>query len=297
MNLQNLLDGLRAEDAEIRLQSAQILGTVDETAALETLAAQANTEADAKVKEAIYWAGKRVFEAKKSGYSTLEAIIQHFHIHYEFAWPAVNADDANLQRLKHEMEMRALKDEEHSARKIATSKIMSGTFLSLPGLMMSRPTLPQAADNVSASFDKHLHAKKARTMPTRPSDSEIKILVHRLFNDTHNDKRLGAAVDLAAVVNNPAALPYLAQSFIKDYTMQVREAAQHSAKLIYWNAIYWEMEQNGAMAAEIEKRRSTLPQPQNLSAPAAPTPPPAAPAEPSIDDILRKAELARKKRL
>ncbi len=296
MTLQQLLDGLRVSDPETRLRSAQILGTLDEVAALETLAAQANAEPDAKVKEAIYWAGKRVFEAKKSGYSTLEAIIQYFHIDYEFIIPAVNdaQSDEKLIHLKHEMQMRALKDEEESARKIAASRLISGSMLSLPGLMMSRPTIPQSGDQLNTSFDKHLNAKKSRTMPTKPSDGEIKILVNRLLNDTNNDKRASAAVDLAAVVNNPAALPYLAQTFIKDYTVQVREAAQRSAKLIYWNAIYWEMEQNGSMAAEIEKRRGTPMQAQAES----PTPPPtpSAATQPSVDEILRKAELARKKR-
>jgi HEAT repeat protein len=291
MNLQQLLDGLRANDPETRLRSAQIIGTLDEVAALETLAAQANAENDARVKEAIYWAGKRVFAAKQSGYSTLEAIIQYFHIDYEFAAPA-SVDDANMLRLKHEMEMRALKDEEASARRQAATKLMAGTFLTLPGLMMSRPMIPQSGDNLNASFDKHLNAKKSRAMPTKPSDGAIKILVNRLLNDANNDKRASAAVDLAAVVNNPAALPFLAHTFIKDYTVQVREAAQRSAKLIYWNAIYWEMEQNGTMAAEIEKRRGDPPPApsQTLAAP------PVAPPQPSVDEILRKAEAARRKR-
>lgn len=233
MNLQQLLNGLRASEPETRLQSAQILGTLDEVAALESLAAQANAETDAKVKEAIYWAGKRVFEAKKSGYTTLEAIIQYFHIEYEFAAPSTSGNDANLQRMKTEMEMRALREEEASARKQAASKLMAGTFFTLPGLMLNRPIMPQAVQNLDASFDKHVSAKKSRTMPTKPADGEIKILVNRLFNEASNDKRVGAAVDLAAVVNNPAALPYLAQAFIKDYALQVREAAQRSAKLIY----------------------------------------------------------------
>jgi hypothetical protein len=292
MRLQQLLDGLRASEAETRLRSAQILGTLDEVAALETLAAQANVETDAKVKETIYWAGKRIFEAKKSGYSTLEAIIQHFHIDYAFAAPvAVEGEDENMRRIKHEMQMRALKDEEESAQRNAANKLMGSTMFSLPGLMMSRPTMPQAGDKVSASFDLHMSAKKSRTLPTKPSEANINILVHRLFNDASNDKRASAAVDLAAVVNNPAALPHLAQAFIKDYALPVREAAQRSAKLIYWNAIYWDMEQDGSMAAEIEKRRGAPP-PTQAQAPA----PPAAPAQPSVDEILRKAEAARKKR-
>ena len=109
---------------------------------------------------------------------------------------------------------------------------------------------------------------------------------------------------------------------MEDSDPAVREAAQRAGKLIYWNAIYWEMEQSGAIAEEIQKRIAATG--KNVKTPASPPPsqpqtshpairriqtqetpavPPDAEAQPrptpptvNLAEILRKAEEKREKR-
>ena len=66
-----------------------------------------------------------------------------------------------------------------------------------------------------------------------------------------------AALELSHL-NNPAALPYLAAAFALDPADKVRDAAQRAGKLLYWNALYWQMEQDGTLQAEIERRAAAL---------------------------------------
>lgn len=307
---QQWIDRLRAPDAAARLEAARVIGTLDEVAAYDVLSAQFRAEPDAEAKQAMMWAGKRLHTARQAGFSTLEAIIDHFQVTLEIAAPpASGGDEAKLRQIKFEMEVRALREQEKSTGRKTLTNIAGAAFIGgLPGLMMMRPTSePLADENIAASFGLHAAARPQRRKPAPPSDTDIRAFVHRLRTDEKNEKRINAARDLAAVVNNPAALPHLARAFIEDHYLPVQQAAQEAAKLLYWNAIYWEMEQDGAMTAEIERRRAALGLQADADAagtagqPSAPTPPAAeskpAPAQDDVGDILRKAEEARRKRM
>jgi len=136
-------------------------------------------------------------------------------------------------------------------------------------------------------------------MPTHPTDGDIKIYVRRLHEEKDPAKRATAAQNIARLVNNPAALPDLAAAFIDDPAQAVKEAAQQAAKEIYWNAMYWEMEQDGRMKAEIERRGGEVKQATSTGMAALSQPRPAQPPEPKPGDIakiLKKAEAQREKR-
>jgi hypothetical protein len=137
-----------------------------------------------------------------------------------------------------------------------------------------------------------------------PTSADVSVWVRRLREVASASAREQAAIELAQL-NNPAALPHLAAAFLGDTSPKVREAAERHGKLLYWNAIYWDMEQDGSMAAEIARRAAAMGKPQTpatalpdsgtpdssgspASHPPAPEPPPV-----DVGEILRKANEGR----
>ena len=300
MNLKTLLAGLQDPDAQARLQAARIIGTLDEVDALKALATQYKAERDPQVKAAIQWAGKRLKTAQDAGYSTLEAIIEYFHIDVEFS-PAAASDDeqALLRQVQYHMEMNEIRAQEAKAKNEAMKRIARGGILGLPGMMMGAlpPTISTLTE--TSALSGRIDIPPRRAMPTRPTDTNISIPVRRLTEEVDAQKRARAATDLARMINNPQALPPLAQVFIDDPSPVVRQTAQSAAKLIYWNAVYWAMEQDGSMAALIEARAS---QQADTGVPESPAEKPkreepaTPPAQADAGEILRRAEAARRKR-
>jgi hypothetical protein len=322
MNLQDLLEGLTNPDATTRRNTARVLGMLDETQALEALAAQYRVETASEVKAAVAWAGKRIHEAKTTGYSTLNAIFEYFHISYELDSQVDQHEAELLRKMQHEAEMQMLKERGSKSGSVAAGMLIGGALMGAQGIMMGAMSgLTPGAEVLSSGMEERPQLGKQRTMPTRPGDSDIRMIVRRLQEDPSTEKRRRAAVDLGSISNNPAALPYLAQAFVEDTSPTVKEAAQRAGKLIYWNAIYWEMEQSGAIAEEINRRAkakdtSATPAAPDASATSHPAlrriqtqestavPPPEQAAEPppppapsiSLADVLRRAEEAREKR-
>jgi hypothetical protein len=155
-----------------------------------------------------------------------------------------------------------------------------------------------------------------RTPPTAPSNTEIAVWLRRFREAPDPQQREQAAIQLCEL-NNPKALPHMAAAFLSDESPQVRQAAQRYGKILYWRAVYWEMEQNGTLAEEMVRRAAaigkTIRNPKSgpasiggsmpLPDSAAPgTPPPAAAAgstpdaDVDVGEILRKAKEARQER-
>ncbi len=147
--------------------------------------------------------------------------------------------------------------------------------------------------------------RKTRIPAPRTPRTDITMLVRRMQSDPDAERRAKAALDLAVLANNPEALPYLAQAHFEDPAPQVQEAAARAAKWIYWNSVYWEMEQDGRMAAEIQRRAGKTPAETAESAPVHnPDSPAAETLEPEtpksvgpvkIANVLRKVEAVRHK--
>lgn len=303
MNLQTLLTALTSPDAHTRLQTARVIGMLDETAALDALAAQYRAEAVGEVKASLAWAGKRVQEAKKTGYTTLDAIFKHFHIDYELQEERDKNEAELLKKMQHDADMQLLRERSGKSGNVALGMAIGGALLGTQGMVMGAMSgLTPGAEVLSSGLDERPQIGKQRIPPTRPTDTDIRMVLRRLQEDSNPDKRRKAAIDLGSVSSNPAALPYLAQAFVEDVNTAVREAAQRSGKLLYWNVVYWEMDQSGALAQELERRKS--PAPPTTSHPAirriqtqeAPAAPPPQPPQISLADVLRKAEEKRDKR-
>jgi hypothetical protein len=276
MLLQTWLTDLQSADANERLEAALILGTLDEAAALDAVAAQYQAEADAKVKATLSWAGKRLHAARQAGFTTLDAIFQHFRINDEIHPPQDDAAQQELMRkLQYQMEMDALRQQEAAAGSKVVTRMARATMFGLPGLLMA--AIPESTSLEVRSLEP-VNQPRRRTPATRPADTDITMLLRRLAYETEWQKRARAASDLAVIINNPQSIPHLARAFVQDRSPQVREAAQSAAKLLYWNNIYWHMNEDGSLAAEIARRSGKAP-----AAPEAPAPPVDAPA---ADDWL-----------
>lgn len=313
MKLTELLDGLAAPDAAARLQTARVVGMLDETAALDALAAAFRAENVSEVKNALAWAGRRLTDARQKGYTTLEAIWQQFHIDYDITGGPDAREDEVLRKMQHDLEMQMIREQNNRAGSIAAGAVIGGALLGAPGMVWGASVgMGTGADALSSGLGERPQIGQRRIPPTRPSDTDIRMTVRRLLEDPNPEKRRRAAIDLGSVSSNPAALPFLAQAFVEDIHQGVREAAGRAGKLIYWNAVYWQMEQDGSLAAEIARRQAAAPpapdQPKTShpairriatqETPAAPPADAPKPAPPPVDlaDVLRRAEEKRDKR-
>jgi hypothetical protein len=293
MQLDDLLRGLQAENPTTRLQAAQMIGTLDETRALDALAAQYCAERAHEVKMAISWAAQRLQAAVSAGQETLPALFQYFHIDNELEAKQDEAERQLLNQMQHNTDMDIIRSQNKKGRDAAVGIALGGALMGMQGIAIGAMMAMQpGVDALSSGLEARPQIGKTRVPPTRPSDTDIRMMVRRLLELPDAEKRRRGALDLAAA-NNPAALPYLAQAFVEDTDTAVREAAQRAAKQIYWNSLYWEMERSGEIAAEIERRAAqaapSAPQPPAAaSAPSAPVQPPAAsgPAEPGVSNPL-----------
>lgn len=290
VTLQSLLDELRQDDARRRMRAAYVLGTVDEVAALDALTEQYRAESDNAAKEAILWAGRRLRALHAEGYTTLDAIITQFHL-----LDGMN-DDAE-QRIIDEYKLRTQQDAiDQHGRNMAARRI--GKALIQPGILTAMDFLTSGTGargleiKVDALGAPDFSQSRPRFKPVRPGDGDIRPQLTALKAATEPRERIDRIFDLAQTHNNPAALPHLAAIYALDDDDAVREAAQRAARVIYWNALYWQMEQDGSMTAELARRAAALgnPQPQTDTT---------KDAQASADDIaeaLRKAEEARQRR-
>jgi hypothetical protein len=290
VTLQSLLDELRQPDARRRMRAAYVLGTVDEVDALDALTEAYRAESDTEAKEAILWAGRRLRALHAEGYTTLEAIIAQFHL-----LDSMN-DDAE-QRIIDEYKLRTQQDaiDQHgrnmAARKIGKALVQPAIFSAMDFLTSPLQGRKLAAD-VDALGAQDFSQSRPRVKPVRPGEGDIRPQLAALKAATEPRERIDRIFDLAQTHNNPAALPHLAAIYALDSDDAVREAAQRAARVIYWNALYWQMEQDGSMAAELARRAAAMGEPQAQADTAKD-------AQASADDIaeaLRKAEEARQRR-
>lgn len=301
MILDNLLNGVQQGEALQRLNAVIVLGTVDEIEAIATLIDTFKNEREPDIKQALAWAGKRLQAARQSGYSTLEAIFKQFRIDRALLADEDERERRLMEQMKFKAEMEHVQRQDDNLKQTLTNTAVSTALFGISGMMSGMSGASSSGANfISSNLDNDRPQHGAqRIMPTRPSDADIRIYVRRLREEKDPAKRVAAAQSLARLVNNPDALPDLAAAFIDDAAQAVKDAAQQAAKEIYWNAVYWEMEQDGRMKAEIERRGGKTEASASAETPAQAEPTPSLPPKPKpadIASILKKAEAQREKR-
>ena len=304
--LEALLEGLNHDQAAVRLDVARVLGMLDETRALDALRRRYRLEPDTDVRAVIGWAGRRIYEAQQAGYDTLNALYRYFNVDRELAQAQDEAEIAMLRQLEQGLDndlRRQLEDAGKRRMGFTLAASLGGTLLAGPlgGLTAARMAMGSGALDASSGFDPRPHIGTQRTPATRPTSDEISVWVRRLRGSLAPAAREQAALELAHL-NNPVALPYLAAAFALDPADKVRDAAQRAGKVLYWSALYWAMEQDGSLAAEIERRAAALRDALAAERAASGAPRAAPGAEPAPDpqtdvsEILRRAQLERARR-
>lgn len=308
MRLDVLLGGLRSSNPGVRLDVVRVLGMLDETQALDALRQHYQAETDPNVRGAIAWAGKRLYEAQQAGYQTVNEVFRFFSVDREIETMPDANEAALLDKMQLGLNAELQQIEARAGARRAGMAIaagIGGTLLAggLVGAGMMAGALSPGATILSSNLGNEAPVSGRRTPATKPTNTDIAIWARRLREEKTEAKREKAAIELAQL-NNPAALPHLAAAFVSDTSMQVRQTVQRFGKILYWSAVYWEMQEDGSLQQEMERRAAaigktlksqpstgTLPPPG--TAPSAPPPPP---ETGDISDILRKAEAERARR-
>lgn len=307
MTFDVLLSGLTHAQPTARLDAARVLGMLDEVRALPALRERYPEETDPQVKQALAWAGKRLHQAQQAGYSTLDEICRYFRVDQAIeTLPDADEQDV-LQALQDQFD-RDLRDmQRRAARRKAGWALAAGLGGAAAGLSPMRMTfdaLQPGSDAASSNLGGPDQTVK-RIPATAPTDADITVWLKRLGQARDPADRIQAILELKQL-NNPRALPFLARTFLTDDSPDVRQAAQQQGKILYWSAVYWDMERSGELAQEMQRRAAALgktlkPDRHDVTGDAA-APSQAAPgqtAEPDqadIAEILRKAEEGRRKR-
>jgi len=306
--LETLLGGLSHAQPAVRLDVARVLGMLDETQALDALRQRYHAEPDPAVRAVIAWAGKRVHDAQQAGYDTLNALYRCFNVDRELARMVDVAEAEVLRQMEQglDTDLRTQLEQANKRRMgITLAAGIGGTMLAGPlgGLAAARMAMGPGPDLASSGFDPRPQLGSQRTPATRPTSDEIGVWVKRLRESLAPAAREQAALELSQI-NNPAALPHLAAAFALDPADKVRDAAQRAGKLLYWSALYWAMEQDGSLAAELERRAAALGKPPSATSARSGAPqagtgslaPPAADPATNVSDILRRAQEERARR-
>jgi hypothetical protein len=308
MRLEVLLSGLENPQTAVRLDVVRVLGMLDETRALDNLRERYPVETDADVRNAIGWAGKRLYQAQQAGYSTLSEVFRHFGVDREIENRPDETEAKMMQQLQNNFDRDLRQMQGQAMRRkvgIAAVAALGGAALggTSVGAMAFAGAMQPGADTASSGLGSREQMGARRAPATAPSSTPVDIWVKRLRETPSAELREQAALELAQL-NNPKALPFLAAAFVTDAAPQVRQAAQKYGKVLYWTMVYWEMEQDGSLAQEIEQRAANLHKSKapatdaapGASAPAADAAQPPKPAEVDVTEILRKAQQARAER-
>ncbi|MBN2304836.1 MAG: HEAT repeat domain-containing protein, partial [Anaerolineae bacterium] len=264
MKLEALLSGLQNPQPAVRLDIVRVLGMVDEVGALAALREHYQAEGDPVVRSAIAWAGKRLYQAQQAGYSTQAEIFRFFGVDREIEATPDAAEAELMEKLERDLESTLQNRQQRSNVKQAGIAAATGLGVGLvAGGMMGLGTMmggmkqgASAASSNLGSSDRPDPGSK-RTPAMKPSTTDFKVWLRRLLESSNDAQREQAIIEIQQL-NNPAALPHLAAVFVSDNSPKIRESAQRFGKILYWSSVYWDMEQSGALEAEIKRRLEEL---------------------------------------
>jgi len=293
MQPQDLTTGLTNTQPAVRIRTAQLIGTLDEVGVLDAVSAAYKTESNERVKKVMAWAGKRLHTAKKNGMDTNQEIVKYFGVDRAVR-NQIDLEGAQLlDQIRYNMEMSSINRRQKGVvGKTASNALVGSLFMGPAGSMLtSLAGMGQLQDATGRS------TQPSYTLPRRPTNDDIAPYIDMLKADNPRQRQEGIAGFYQ--VNNLAALPHLGLLFYVEQDAPVKEQAGQVAKGLYWNALFWQMHQDGQVESFIGEYAQRYAQMNDLlnelDADIPPTQSGQAPAG-DIDDILKKAEEARKKR-
>lgn len=257
MQALDLIKYLYHPDAKTRYQCVLVAGMVEETTALGALQQRANEEPEEHIKKAIWWAGQRAQAAHKKGFSTINAIFDHFHINRELA-SGISPEEAEVMRKMQQQfdsEMRKMQQKSNDNRgKMALGSALGGAMVGGIGVGASQAMGYLGSTSMNMGDRPQADQPALRIPPTQVSDTDISQHIKRLMKDPDPDKQRKTALALGDI-NNPSALPYLALTVYQHPDESVKTAAETAGKRIYWNFNYIAMTEDGRLDQEISIRR------------------------------------------
>ena len=296
MNLHELIAGLDHPEPVVRRDVARVLGMVEETRALDALRQRYPTETDPDVQAALSWAGKRLFAAQQAGHTTVDAICQYFGIDREISRSPDAAEAEMLDRMQSALDDDLRDMRNRAGLRRAGLAVAAGLGAGLRPVRCGHERRGKLADAVLRRGLVRLGGRPPlgtqRTPAMAPASTDERVAAPAARSRRQARER--AALELAQL-NNPRRC-LLAAAFLDDPSPEVRAAAERHGKALYWNAIYWAMEQDGSMAQEIARRTEamgkTTAAPADAPASSGPAaqPPPPEPPPADVSEILRKAD-------
>lgn len=273
METLQLIQKLYHAETGMRRQAVLTVGMVQETSALGALEQRVREEPDDGIRAMIQWAGKRVRQAQIDGFTTMDAIFEHFKINRELA-SGIDPEEAEL-----------LRHQSYSGTQGNQGGMLSDIRL---GSMLT-------ADNIKTGrLGQRMTDKKSllRLQPVHPTDTNISQKIKRLMDGSDAKRQKNAAIELRDI-NNPDALPYLALVFYRNENPEINDLIEQAGKTLYWMVNYATMDKNGRIKLEVAKRRRE----GNYAEPIETASHPVTPAQNnSVTDILNQAQRNRKRR-
>lgn len=293
--LADLTSQLVHADPIIRLSAVRIVGLVEETTLLPSLRERYKNETEEAVRKGIDWAGKRLFAAQQRGYSTVDAIFERFNISKWMATFSSTDEEKLVRRMQHEVDMQRGVSPNITGQTAAI--ILGGAVGGLMGASMMAQQY--ATSNMMASYDRPDREAftTQRDPTTRPTTMDISAWVRRLQIEADGRKRMELARELVGA-NNPAGLGALANAYFAEQEPGIREVLEKSTKMLYWQQVYYQMEHDGRLQQEIDKRLVEMGKLKSgeSSAEALGANEPAKQPSQDISEILRRAEAERERR-
>ena len=252
--LQDLHNDLNAADHQTRLETVRVIAMVEETHLLAALGKRFKVESEADVREALDRAGRLVAAAKRNGYSTIDEIFRYFGV----MRTVQKRSTQEMEQLQRQMDAQLDSDLREIKKDMRGGRIVGGAIAAGFGAALGSSTLAAQGVMPDASSSSNLGGPREslsteRTPAPRPSTSNIDIWVMRLTSGNSTEDRVRAAKELATL-NNPAALKPIANKFATEASPTGQQGLQEQGKLLYWNMVYFDLEQDGTLEKVMEQR-------------------------------------------
>lgn len=294
MNYEKLIENLNNPKVQSRIASVYILGMVDEVRAIDALRKRYARESNHQMKQAMQAVGGQLAKVKREGHDTVEAICEQFNINKELQMLAGADDEAKIREIQKKTS-HSKKDDDFNDQLwgAASGLVQGGAMAAGMGAPMNNSLSIDLGSNLGNTSDV-INQQNKRIPPVRPGNDDISMWIQRLMTEPDPDTRVNIIIQIANM-HNIAALPYLANVYWTDDDEQVKASAKKYGKLMYLNAIYWQMAQDGRMQQIIEEKAAKLG--VTLSAEHMIQVEPTRPAHnQSVNDILAAAEAKRNKK-
>lgn len=292
MNVEVLTKYLRHPKASVRLMSIHTLKMVDEVRALNAISACVPLEMDAKVEQELKTTGRYLNKLKQDGYDTVQAICEHFNVYSEVLTFADEEEFKEIHRMVHLTSDKREVDDVNNKMVNNASMMIGARIIGASTAMGISAKILDLSSNVGSVTDA-IQKQKKRVRPTIPTQKDISRWIKMVKSDNASDRQEGI-VQLNSS-RNPAGLQYMAYAYANDSSETVRDTAKRLGRTLYWNTVYYHMDQDGTIKKIMDDFAAELgiSLPDNITATQEIPLPPA--ADEDIGDILARAEKLRKK--